>query len=192
MAVAACRAAGRFGLDTETTSIDPTRGHLVGLSLAWAPNEGLYVPLAHLKPPTADTEGSLPGLLPDSGLPDLTRELAADATAAGVKITSISAGSPVTAGGTSAPGQLTSAAGHLFAIPVTLAVEGGLSQERVLLQRLQNGTRRALLVSAQFSGSGASAGSMMDLSVQLKVFTAPQTPAAEAALEKQLGTTSAS
>ena len=68
-AVVACRVAGRFGLDTETTSLDPTRGHIVGLSLAWAPNEGLYVPLAHLKPATADTEGSLPGLLPDSGLP---------------------------------------------------------------------------------------------------------------------------
>lgn len=68
-AVAACRGAGRFGLDTETTSIDPTRGHLVGLSLSWAPDEGLYVPLAHLKPATEDMEGSLPGLLPDSGLP---------------------------------------------------------------------------------------------------------------------------
>jgi DNA polymerase-1 len=80
-AVAACRAAGRFGLDTETTSIDPTRGHLVGLSLAWAPNEGLYVPLAHLKPATADTEGSLPGLLPDSGLPDSLLDLRGDAAA---------------------------------------------------------------------------------------------------------------
>ena len=77
-AVAACRAAGRFGLDTETTSIDPTRGHLVGLSLAWAANEGLYVPLAHLKPPTADTEGALPGLLPDSGLPDSMLDLRGD------------------------------------------------------------------------------------------------------------------
>jgi DNA polymerase-1 len=80
-AVAACRAAGRFGLDTETTSIDPTRGHIVGLSLAWAPNEGLYVPLAHLKPATADTEGSLPGLLPDSGLPDSLLDLRGDAVA---------------------------------------------------------------------------------------------------------------
>lgn len=69
-AVASCRAAGRFGLDTETTSIDPTRGHLVGLSLSWASNEGIYLPLAHLKPATEDTAGSLPGLLPDSGLPD--------------------------------------------------------------------------------------------------------------------------
>jgi DNA polymerase-1 len=74
-AIAACRAAGRFGLDTETTSVEPTRGHIVGLSLAWTPNEGLYVPLAHLKPPTADTEGALPGLLPDSGLPDALLDL---------------------------------------------------------------------------------------------------------------------
>ena len=80
-AVAACRAAGRFGLDTETTSLDPTRGHLVGLSLAWQANEGLYVPLAHLKPATADTEGSLPGLLPDSGLPDSLLDLRGDAAA---------------------------------------------------------------------------------------------------------------
>ncbi|HJW72208.1 MAG TPA: DNA polymerase I [Geothrix sp.] len=78
-AVAACRAAGRFGLDTETTSIDPTRGHIVGLSLAWAANEGLYVPLAHLKPATADTEGALPGLLPESGLPDSMLDLRGEA-----------------------------------------------------------------------------------------------------------------
>ena len=69
-AVARCREAGTFGLDTETTSIDPTRGHIVGLSLAWKPNDGLYVPLAHLKPGSEDTAGSLPGLLPDSGLPE--------------------------------------------------------------------------------------------------------------------------
>ncbi len=80
-AVSLCRAAGRFGLDTETTSIDPTRGHIVGLSLAWAPNEGLYVPLAHLKPATADTKGSLPGLLPDSGLPEALLDLRGDAAA---------------------------------------------------------------------------------------------------------------
>jgi DNA polymerase-1 len=77
-AVAACRAAGRFGVDTETTSVEPTRGHLVGLSLAWTANEGLYVPLAHLKPPTADTEGALPGLLPDSGLPEALLDLKGD------------------------------------------------------------------------------------------------------------------
>jgi DNA polymerase-1 len=76
--VAHCRAAGTFGLDTETTSIDPTRGHLVGLSLAWKPNEGLYVPLAHLKPGSGTTEGALPGLLEDSGLPEGLLDLQGD------------------------------------------------------------------------------------------------------------------
>jgi DNA polymerase-1 len=80
-AVAACRAAGRFGLDTETTSLDPTRGHIVGLSLAWQPNEGLYVPLAHLKAATQDTEGALPGLLPESGLPASMLDLRGEAAA---------------------------------------------------------------------------------------------------------------
>jgi DNA polymerase-1 len=78
-AVAEIRAAGRFGLDTETTSIDATRGHMVGLSLAWKPNEGLYVPLAHLKPAAKDTDGALPGLLPESGLPESMLDLRGDA-----------------------------------------------------------------------------------------------------------------
>ncbi len=78
-AVSACRAAGRCGLDTETTSIEATRGHMVGLSLAWAPNEGLYVPLAHLKPSTEDAEGALPGLLEGSGLPESLLDLKGDA-----------------------------------------------------------------------------------------------------------------
>ncbi|WP_306589702.1 DNA polymerase I [Geothrix sp. 21YS21S-4] len=77
-AVAACRAAGRFGLDTETTNLDSARGHLVGVSLAWKPNEGLYIPLAHLKPAAADTEGALPGLLPESGLPESLLDLKGD------------------------------------------------------------------------------------------------------------------
>jgi DNA polymerase I len=78
-AIAACRKAGRFGLDTETTNIEATRGHLVGISLAWAANEGVYIPLGHLKPPTQDVEGSLPGLLPDSGLPESMLDLKDDA-----------------------------------------------------------------------------------------------------------------
>jgi len=78
-AVAACRAAGRFALDTETTSIEATRGHMVGLSLAWTANEGLYVPLAHLKPAEGDVEGALPGLLEGSGLPDALLDLQGDA-----------------------------------------------------------------------------------------------------------------
>jgi len=80
-AVAECRKAGAFGLDTETTSIDPVRGHIVGLSLAWKPNEGLYVPLAHLRPGSEPEAGALPGLLPDSGLPEALLDLRGDPAA---------------------------------------------------------------------------------------------------------------
>jgi DNA polymerase-1 len=73
--IKAIRNNGRCGIDTETTNIEATRGHLVGISLAWAPNEGVYLPLAHLKPASQDTEGALPGLLPDSGLPDSMLDL---------------------------------------------------------------------------------------------------------------------
>ena len=78
-AIKEMRQAERISLDTETTNIDATRGHIVGISLAWKPNEALYLPLGHLKPPTKDTEGSLPGLLPDSGLSDSELDLRGDA-----------------------------------------------------------------------------------------------------------------
>jgi DNA polymerase-1 len=78
-AIQEIRQTKRCGLDTETTNIDATRGHIVGISLAWKPNEALYIPLGHLKPPTKDTEGSLPGLLPDSGLCDSELDLRGDA-----------------------------------------------------------------------------------------------------------------
>jgi DNA polymerase-1 len=41
------QAAGRLAIDTETTSLDPMRAELVGVSLAIAPNEACYVPLGH-------------------------------------------------------------------------------------------------------------------------------------------------
>ncbi|HVY42995.1 MAG TPA: DNA polymerase I [Hyphomicrobiaceae bacterium] len=40
-------AAGRVAIDTETTSLDPMRAELVGISLAVAPNEACYIPLGH-------------------------------------------------------------------------------------------------------------------------------------------------
>ena len=41
------RAAGELALDTETTSLDPMRAGLVGLSIAVAPGEAWYLPFAH-------------------------------------------------------------------------------------------------------------------------------------------------
>ncbi len=46
-AVAACRVAGRFAVDTETDGVDPLRAGLVGISLSWAPASGAYVPVGH-------------------------------------------------------------------------------------------------------------------------------------------------
>ena len=72
-----CRKAGAFALDTETTSIEATRGHLVGISLAWRAAEGLYIPLAHLAVGGGD-EGTLPGLFEEPGLPDSLLDLKGD------------------------------------------------------------------------------------------------------------------
>ncbi len=41
------RAAGEFAVDTETTSTDPMRARLVGVSLSCKPNTGYYLPLGH-------------------------------------------------------------------------------------------------------------------------------------------------
>ncbi|MBL8682655.1 MAG: DNA polymerase I [Myxococcales bacterium] len=46
-AIARCREVGFIGLDTETTSIEPSRAELVGVSLAWSDDEAVYVPIGH-------------------------------------------------------------------------------------------------------------------------------------------------
>ncbi|MDR2697402.1 MAG: DNA polymerase I [Holophagales bacterium] len=76
-AAAECRKAGKFALDTETTCLEANRGHLVGLSLSWTANKGLYIPLAHLAP-TDDSEGALPGLFDGAGLPESLLDLKGD------------------------------------------------------------------------------------------------------------------
>ena len=77
-AAAACRKAGKFAVDTETTCLDATRGHLVGISMSWKPNEGLYIPLAHLSVASHDDVGALPGLFDTGNLPDALLDLRGD------------------------------------------------------------------------------------------------------------------
>jgi len=48
--IAEADAAGLIGLDTETTSLDPMSGRLVGISLATAPGRACYIPLTHGQP----------------------------------------------------------------------------------------------------------------------------------------------
>ncbi|HOF41193.1 MAG TPA: DNA polymerase I [Candidatus Hydrogenedentes bacterium] len=44
------RAAGAFAVDTETTSTDPLRAELVGISLCSAPGRACYIPVGHRAP----------------------------------------------------------------------------------------------------------------------------------------------
>ena len=66
--VTACRAATIMALDTETTSLDPMRAELVGLSLAIA-GRSWYLPFAHVAP-----DGELAGGTPPRNLPPLGSE----------------------------------------------------------------------------------------------------------------------
>jgi DNA polymerase-1 len=45
--IAECRRVGFVGLDTETTSIEPSRAELVGVSLAYKPDHAVYIPVGH-------------------------------------------------------------------------------------------------------------------------------------------------
>ncbi|WP_029351500.1 DNA polymerase I [Bosea sp. 117] len=56
---------GLVAVDTETTGLDPMQADLVGVSLATAPNEACYIPLAHRGGDDGlFSEGLLPGQIP--------------------------------------------------------------------------------------------------------------------------------
>ena len=64
---------GVVAVDTETTSLDPMQAELVGISLALAPNEACYVPLAHRQ----GGDGQSTGLFAGDRAPDQIAEKAA-------------------------------------------------------------------------------------------------------------------
>lgn len=53
------RAQGYFAIDTETDSLLPSHTKLVGISLALKTGKACYIPLSHVDPEQADTEGGL-------------------------------------------------------------------------------------------------------------------------------------
>jgi DNA polymerase-1 len=61
---AALRAAGRFALDTETTSEDPMQGALVGISVAHREGEAAYVPVGHASGPRIPLDAVREALAP--------------------------------------------------------------------------------------------------------------------------------
>jgi hypothetical protein len=164
---------------------------------------------ANLAGLTSDLKDSQAQLPRDSGLPDFTRQLATEAAASIVTITGINAGAPTAVaaaaaapaagdatasdGKAAAPAAVT-AAGKLFALLVTVISTGTALHLQEFLNKIQqNGPRRALLQSAQFTPAGATGSGSIDagaiMTVQLQVFVAPQSAAAEAQLQKQLNTT---
>lgn len=154
-----------------------------------------HVNLDDLRSQLAIARQALPS---DSGLPEFTRQLTKEGDASLVKVTSITAGSPVIVSATGAaiagtPATTTqSAAGKVFAIPVTIVATGTPDRLFSLLRHIQaDGPRRALITNTSFSpaaaagavgGPGLSSGA--SLNAQMQIFVAPQTPEAEAELEK--------
>lgn len=75
--VGSLRRAGRFAIDTETTSDDPWHAELVGISLAMASCEAYYIPVGHI----ATLENPEPGAqLPLSYVLEQLRPILEDAT----------------------------------------------------------------------------------------------------------------
>ena len=72
-AVVRSREASRIAVDTETNSTDPMRAKLVGISLSWAPRQGVYIPVSH-------AYLGVPDQLPLSAIREVLGPLLADAS----------------------------------------------------------------------------------------------------------------
>jgi hypothetical protein len=122
-----------------------------------------------------------------------TKRLSDYATNNHVVITGINASVPVSA--TAKPGQPAaaaagSAAGQLFALPLTVIVKGNALDDLKYLLAVQADPRAALVTSTQLANDASNTGSPTQLTIQLQVFVAPQTPEVTAALLRQLTPTS--
>jgi len=128
---------------------------------------------------------ALAGLPPGAQLPGFNRQLARQADAQGVDLTSISVGASTTSAvaGT-APGQAAQSAGTLT-IPVTIQTSGPIAQQLLFLHDLQQvGPRRALVTSTSVAPGQASTSieTTSTMTVQLTVFAAPLSAEARAQL----------
>lgn len=124
-----------------------------------------------------------------------TRQVSADATRAGVTVTSIVAATPVPVSGTgkAVSGNGVAAqnvAGQLFSIHVSVVTDGPAAAQQTFLRAMQDGARVALVtavsVAPSSTGSVTLHGSRSTMTVEMNVFVAPQSPEAEEALQKQL------
>jgi Tfp pilus assembly protein PilO len=111
-----------------------------------------------------------------------------------VVVTGINASAPVSA--TARAGQPTtpvagSVAGKLYALPLTVIVKGAIPNDLQYLKAVQSDSRAALVTSTQLANDASKSGnSLTQLTIQLEVFVAPQTPEMTKALLAQLAATS--
>ena len=124
---------------------------------------------------------------------DYTQRLSDYAVQNHVVVTGINASAPVSA--TAKPGQPAaptagSVAGQLYALPLTVIVKGGISADLLYLKAVQSDSRAALVTSTQLANDASNTSSPTQLTIQLQVFVAPQTPEVTAALLRQLAKTS--
>jgi hypothetical protein len=148
----------------------------------------------------------------DSSLAAFTRQLSGYAGQHGVSISGITAGEPMALTSTApaaaaapaagaaaaghgaapapapAPGVSTpSAAGQTYALPLTVVVKGPVANDLRFLAAVQGpGQRAALVLGAQLTGDATKRGTAMQLTIQLQLFVAPQTPGAVDALLQRL------
>lgn len=135
---------------------------------------------------TASLQAAVDALPFDTGLPQLTRQVNAQAVDEGVALTSISVGAAKAAEAT--PGGAAPTAGAILAIPVTLVSKGTAAKQWAFLDAIQTGgARRALVTSVQMdAASRGSIDSGAGMTVLINVFTTPLSTAEQAQLEKLL------
>jgi hypothetical protein len=138
---------------------------------------------------------ALAGLPTDSGLPQFTTEVSSIAATNAVKVTSITVGGLTAAapGGAApaTPATGVATAGSVYALPVTILSTGPMPHQLAFITGIENGARRVLVNSTQVSVA-AGAGSInsdVTVTVQLTLFSQPQTPQQVALLQKLLNAT---
>jgi hypothetical protein len=144
---------------------------------------------------TVKLRSALAALPFDSGLPEFTRQLTNQAAQHHVSLNSITVAQIISADAVPAGGGTTgataSAAGSVFAVPVTLLSGGSAANQLAFLNAVRiDGPRRALITSTQLAPPPGvpidSVDASCSMTTQLTVFTAPLTEAQKVQLQKFL------
>ncbi len=144
---------------------------------------------AHLPALRADVTRALAALPPDSGLPELSRQLSRQARENGVVLDSIQVAASTSAGVDPVTGATDAAAPPgTVTIPFTVLSRGSAVQQRAFLRSIQlDGPRRALVTSASSTATArGSVDSQSSMTVQLTVFAAPLPEAQRKQLDRLL------